>query len=123
MGRTVILFDTNILIDFLSGVPEAKRALDKNPRAAISVITWMETLVGARTEHEQEVIRALLDRFEVVPLSPSVAERAVGLRREHRLRLPDAVILASAQELGCTLWTRNVKDFPAKLFRIHVPYP
>ena len=45
------LFDTNILIDYLNGIPQAKDVLTEyhiNP--AISAITWMEVMVGAKKQ-------------------------------------------------------------------------
>ena len=48
MHKKPVLFDTNILIDLFSGHQEAQRALDAYPpQNAISLITWMEVMVGA----------------------------------------------------------------------------
>jgi predicted nucleic acid-binding protein len=41
------LFDTNILIDALNGVPEADTEYRRYERVSISIITWMEVLIGA----------------------------------------------------------------------------
>ena len=41
------VFDTNILIDYLAGKQPAKDELSRFPRARISIITWMEVMVGA----------------------------------------------------------------------------
>lgn len=46
----------------------------------------------------------------------------VSLRREHALKLPDAIILASAQCSGLVLATRNTKDFPLRLGDVLHPY-
>ncbi len=62
---------------------------------------------------EEKVCRRFLESFRVLPASKAVAERAVRLRRTHRLKLPDTIIWASAQEKACLLVTRNTKDFPA----------
>ena len=48
------------------------------------------------------------------PLTPEVAEEAVRLRKEHHLKLPDAIIYATARAHGCLLVTRNTKDFSAR---------
>jgi predicted nucleic acid-binding protein len=55
-------------------------------------------------------------------LDKTVAERAIKIRRQHKLKLPDAVIWATAMELGWLLVTRNTKDFPAANPGIRVPY-
>ena len=41
------LFDTCILIDYLRGLAPARAELDRFPEAAISIVTWMEVMVGA----------------------------------------------------------------------------
>ena len=115
------LFDTNILIDFLNGHEPARRELRRYPEKAVSVITWMEIMAGA-TEETDPTCRALLAVFELLELTPSVAERAVILRRESRLKLPDAVILATAQIASSSLITRNTRDFPTNTPGIRVPY-
>ncbi|STW25524.1 PIN domain-containing protein [Klebsiella variicola] len=47
------LFDANILIDLFSGRREAKQALEAwPPQNAISLITWMEVMVGAKKYHQ-----------------------------------------------------------------------
>lgn len=40
------LFDTNVLIDFLAGIPQARGEIDRYDDAAISIVTWMEVLIG-----------------------------------------------------------------------------
>jgi predicted nucleic acid-binding protein len=115
------LFDTNILIDYLNGVDEAREELNRYSGSGISVITWMEVLVGAKPE-VAEATRDFLQSFELVPLDEAVAERAVILRQEHRMRLPDAIIWASAEVHAKLLVTRNTKDFPADAPGIRLPY-
>ncbi len=46
------LFDTNVLVDYLNAVPEARVELQRYPRKAISIITWMEVMVGAGNDVE-----------------------------------------------------------------------
>jgi hypothetical protein len=116
------ILDTNILVDYLRGIAEAKVEVAAYDDPAISVITWIEVFVGAADADEEVVLRAFLSRFSVIGLSPEVAERAARLRRAHRLRLPDAVIWATAQVEECLLSTRNTRDFPASDPSIRVPY-
>lgn len=79
-------------------------------------------MAGA-TEETEAACRALLAVFERLELTPSVAERAIILRRQSRLKLPDAVILATAQVASSTLITRNTLDLPTTALGIRVPYP
>ena len=114
-------FDTNILVDYLNGVEDAKTELARFDDRVISVVTWMEVLVGAAPDEEAS-IRVFLGGFEVAPIDSDVANEAVRLRRERRLRLPDAVIWATARTRGALLVTRNTKDFPVQDVGVRVPY-
>ena len=92
------LFDTNILIDLFSGRREAKQALEAwPPQNAISLITWMEVMVGAKKYHQEQRTRMALSTFNIINISQDIAERSVALRQEYKLKLPDAIILATAQ--------------------------
>jgi predicted nucleic acid-binding protein len=115
------VFDTNILIDFLNGWDEARHELDRFRERLISPITWMEVMAGADEETESAT-RSFLAGFSQIPLDPSVAEVAVELRKRHRIRLPDAIIWASARVGDCLLVTRNRRDFPADDPGLRFPY-
>ena len=106
------LADTSILIDFLKGVAQARRELESYPNCAISVITRIEVLAGTSGEGRRHA-EAFLLLFTQIELTPGIAERAADIRRTMRLKLPDAVILATAQITGRVLITRNTRDFEA----------
>jgi len=114
--------DTNILIDYLNGSTKARRELESFDELFISLITWMEILVGASEGDEESEVREFLRRFRVHPIDEGIAERAVDIRRHEKMRLPDAIIWATAQQLGILLVTRNTRDFPARHPGIRVPY-
>jgi predicted nucleic acid-binding protein len=116
------VLDTCILVDYLRGVEAARVEIARYERPAVSVVTWMEVLAGTAGEEEGRTVRAFLGRFDVLPLTPAVAERAVAIRRARRVRLPDAVIQATADDLGALLVTRNERDFPPDDPGVRVPY-
>jgi predicted nucleic acid-binding protein len=117
----IAVFDTNIVIDALNGVSEADDEYARYERVLISRITWMEVLVGAQEDDAQ--LRELLETyFEIIPLDLAVAEAAVRLRRTHRVRLPDAIIWATAQTNNAVLVSRNTQDFHPDWDGIRVPY-
>jgi hypothetical protein len=116
------LFDTNILVDYLNGREEARAELGRHEGKLISVITWAEVLVGARGAAEEQATLAFLATFEVAAADLDVSEEAVRLRRGRRVRLPDALIWATARRRGALLVTRNTKDFPRDDPGVRVPY-
>ncbi len=116
------VFDTNILIDYLNGVAAARREIRLYESPLISSITWMEVLVGTQDPEEGQRVRNFLRWFELVPIDQRVSEEAVKIRREKKLRPPDAIVWASAKTNGALLVTRNTKDFPQAAPDVRVPY-
>ena len=116
------LLDSDILLDFLDGHTSAAQEIARYRECCISIISWMEVLAGARTEADEDIRRGFLAHFRVVPLTPEVAEEAIRLRSQHRVKLPDATIWASALNTNCVLVSRNTKDFPSNQAGIRFPY-
>lgn len=119
-------FDTNILIDALVGhqqaAAEIRRAVAFGSRAWISRMVWVEILSKGNPA-EVKMAERLLSGFAIDEIDAEIAARAASLRRERsRLRAADAIILASALVRGRVLVSRNIKDFPANMPGIRVPY-
>jgi predicted nucleic acid-binding protein len=119
-------FDANIVIDALAGYPlaraEIKRAVELGSRPWISRMAWIEVLSKGDELLVREALE-FLSRFGVDEIDDEISRRAAALRRERpRLKSPDAIILATAQTRGRVLITRNIKDFPAEMPGIRVPY-
>ncbi len=114
-----VLLDTNILIDFTAGYEDARRVLLSNRSASISVITRIELLSGP--VKAVQAVRKVLNDIETIQISEAVTEAAAVIRRDMRLKLPDAVILATAQVQGLTLLTRDQRDFGG-LVTVQIPY-
>ncbi len=61
------LFDTNILIDHLNAVPQARAEIGRFEHRAVSIITWMEVMVGADADLA-EPTRRFLEGFKIIAL-------------------------------------------------------
>jgi predicted nucleic acid-binding protein len=116
------VFDSDVLIDYLQGLPAARDELARYRQPCCSIVSFMELLVGARTHAERRAAEGLLASLTRLELTEPIARRAVELRRELRLKLPAAIVLASAEVEGCILVTRNKRDFPAGDPRVRFPY-
>jgi len=116
------VIDSDVLLDFLDGFPKAAVELMRYRQRCISIISWMEVMAGAGTSEVETTRRGFLGHFDVLPLTAAVAEEAVILRRKYRLKLPDAVIWATAITENCLLVTRNSKDFSVREANIRFPY-
>jgi predicted nucleic acid-binding protein len=118
--------DANILIDTLLEHDPARREImriaESGARMWISRMAWIEVL----SKGSDAVVRdamLFLSRFGLDEIDDEISQRAAALRRERpRLKTPDAVILATAQIRGRVLITRNIKDFPAEMPGIRIPY-
>ena len=115
------LFDTNVLVDYLNAVPQARSELQRYTQKAVSIITWMEVMVGASGGVEQATSN-FLSAFDIIALDAEIAECTVGLRHSHNVKLPDAIIWATAQVRSMLLVTRNTKDFATGDPGIRMPY-
>ncbi len=101
-----LLVDTDVLVDHLRG---HRRLVAGRDALYVSVVTRAELFSGRATEERR--IRRLLDAMTNIPVDASIAERAGRIRRVGDVRLPDALIAASAIEHRLVLVTRNVRDF------------
>lgn len=111
-----ILVDTDIFIDHLRGATELKAG---RHRLHYSVVTRSELFAG---NSGTDLVSQLLAPFREITVDRSVAERAGRVAREFHLRLPDALIAATALENRLTLTTRNRKDFErVRGLRIRMP--
>ena len=112
----VKVVDTDVLIDFLRGVPPAVDFVTRHADAiVISSIAVTELYAGVRM-HERETLDTFLTLFHIVPVNHELALVAGLLRRDygpsHGLALADAVIAATAQQHDAELVTLNVRHFP-----------
>lgn len=121
-GLNRACLDSVIVIDYLNGVPEAGRFVPTVLAPAVSMVSWIEVLAGVRDPSAERLARGVLGAMDIVSISDEIAEEAVLIRRTRRLKLPDAIILATARHLGMPLVTRNVKDFDRADPDIVVPY-
>ncbi len=121
MGPVTTVFDANILIDLLKGIEAARKEVKRHNDGAVSIMTWMEVMTGATPELEQTV-RELLSEFRLISLSETIAEQAIIERRQRKIKLPDAITIASAVVEDGVLVTRNTRDFPRNERHVRIPY-
>jgi predicted nucleic acid-binding protein len=116
------VIDSDVLIDFLQGFEKARLELARYRSPLYSVISWMEVMCGAESKEEREAAESLFASMQRVDLTGKVAAQAVRERCQRGLKLPDAMILATAEVEGCMLVTRNTKDFDGDDPRVRFPY-
>jgi predicted nucleic acid-binding protein len=83
---------------------------------ALSTVTLAEVLTGPFKAGQTALAKryeTALGAYQVVPLSAAVASLAAQLRVQYRLKLPDAVQLASALQIGASALVTHDRDFSA----------
>ena len=112
MSGTKYLFDTNTLINFLQG--NAKLKEYSHVQASISIITFIEFLSFPKITSEDKILfKELIRTLQIVDLKHddvSLIEKIIEIRSNAKIKLPDAIIAASAISIGAVLVT-NDKDF------------
>ncbi|MEM6716816.1 MAG: type II toxin-antitoxin system VapC family toxin [Cyanobacteria bacterium P01_D01_bin.6] len=110
-----LLFDTNIFIyHFNNQLTELGTALLREGIAgagAYSVITRIEVLGYKQSELAESQAEQLLNRLAELPLTAEVTERTIAIRKGLRIKVPDAIIAATALEYSLQLVSRNENDF------------
>jgi len=122
------LLDTNILIyHFADAIPKKEVSkIEEIFRTSfnISIITKMEFLGWEKhTEEGFEKAREFISFANVISLSNEIGDLTIDVRRESKIKLPDAVIAATALNNNLILVTRNDKDFKdVKKLKVYNPF-
>jgi len=88
------LVDTNILIYLSKRKLELDKVASPEVNLYISVITYMEVLgYKFQNKFEKQTIEQLCKHFPVINLNPKIVEKVILLRQQHKIKLPDAIIL------------------------------
>lgn len=104
------LFDTNSVIYYIQGRKDWVDIIDTLPvrHRLASVITRMELLASPGIEPDEENdVHSFLSDVMVIPLTEEIETIAIAIRRHTRIKLPDAVIVATAISMNASLLTSD----------------
>jgi len=117
-----VVFDTNILI-YLSKYILKPEGLITN-ETAISVVTKIEALgYSFQVIEEYQLLAEICNALTIVPLSDDIANETIRLRKDYRIKLPDAIIYATALVKNLPLLTNNINDFKSLDGRVELINP
>ncbi len=112
MNGSNLVLDSNIFI-YLS-----KQKLDfidissNHQNLFISAITYMEVLgYDYENTKEKSLIEQLLKSFEIIQTNMEISDKVISYRAKSKIKLPDAIILATSKIMNADLTTANSDDF------------
>lgn len=110
-GRRLLL-DSNIIIYVAKKQVDPGGFIQPEDELFISDISYMETLgYPFSDENEKRETEALLDILFRFSIEESIVQKVVEIKQQRRIKLPDAIIAATAIVHNCAIVTRNVSDF------------
>ena len=110
------LLDTNILIYYFNGIfTQDNTRIDAliETSFTVSIITKIEFLGWAGFKEAALYVKAkeFIDNAVILYIDDAIADEAIRIRKEHKVKTPDAIIAATARVNDLGLATTNTDDF------------
>ena len=112
----LIVLDTNVIIDYFNNllIAEDEQEITKSLGEdvfVISIITRMEVMVGLLNEKKPTIFQAFINTATTLNILPEIEREAIEVRKTYKLKLPDAIIAATALFLDARLVTNDQSGF------------
>ncbi len=117
MEKGLVICDTNVIINWLKNEPITINYLNQigDESIAITSISFMEILQGARNKNEFDYLIKTINNFKILHFTERASLISTQLIEKfvlsHKLQIPDAIIAAIAIDYELPLFTLNLKDF------------
>ena len=110
-----LLFDSNVFIYQLNGaLGHYGQSLLKQgllTGGAFSVISKIEVLGYDQSTDALLKSKRLFNALQQIELNAAIVDRTIALRQQRKIKIPDAIIAATALQLALPLVTHNTRDF------------
>ena len=106
------LLDSNVIIDASKGIVSIQDIVYEYDYLYTSIISYIETLgYNYIDSDEKEIVTQILNSIEIVDINKEIADIAIDYRKIKKIKLPDALVLATARYLKADLLTSDISDF------------
>jgi len=111
-GNNSFLIDTNVIIYSTQDVLNFNDFVKNEDDLYISSITYIEALgFPFQDRNEEKKVTKFCDTFERIFLTKEIEKQTILIRKSCKIKLPDAIIAATAIVHNLTLVTHNTDDF------------
>ncbi len=108
MNGNSILIDSNIIIYLSKNKISIDDVFEKDKKYYISLVSYMEILsYNFISKDEEKFINKLLSFFEIIDISKDIANKVISLKKSRKIKLPDAIIVATSMIFNHTLFTND----------------
>ena len=108
------LLDSNVIIDFCNAkLPLNAKNILINSTPALSVISNIEIFASDKIpESEILLLKQFVNAVTIFDvINAKIGAKTISIRQKNKIKLPDAIIAATALEYNLILMTRNVDGF------------
>ncbi len=112
MNGNKALLDSNVIIDASKNLISVVDIINSYDMLFTSIICYIEVLgFNFKTETEKNAVERIFKSLSVININREIADFTVELRKKSKIKLPDALIMASAEIIEADLITSNISDF------------
>ena len=119
-GSRDVILDSNIVIYLSQKKLSINDVFEDNKRYNISLVTYMEILsYNFPSKEEEDFIHKLLSLFRVIDINKTIAKEVIRLKKKRKIKLPDAIIVATALVEDAILYTNDKQLHSVEGLEVH----
>jgi len=108
-GEMTIL-DSNTIIYLSKELVKIDDVFTDDDEYAVSIITYMEVLGYEFTsQYEEDFIHKFFDILKIIYIDEHIASKVIEIKKQHKIKLPDAIICATSILNNATLYTNDIR--------------
>ncbi len=112
MSGNKALLDSNVIIEASKNIVALTEIVEKYDYLFTSIICYIEVLgFNFKSEQERVAIEKILNIISIIGIDKEIADLTIEFRKIKKVKLPDALIIATAEKLEADLVTSNTADF------------